>query len=98
MRICIDKRNGKVVPDFQGSPSEGTLLKNAVNALGGTFADYEEREVDDVEYKEKLDAFMLETKPLRDAAKKANDDMRKSAKDKLKALGLTNEEITLFIV
>ena len=93
MIICIEKKTGKVIPDFQSSATAGTLIKNAVNAGLGKAEDFEEREVTKEEYKSEVDAFQLSMKPQRDAEALDRKTTIESAITKLKAVGLTNKAL-----
>lgn len=97
MLICINKKTGEVVPDFQSRATEGTLIKNAVNAGFGVAEDFEEIQVTEERFGQELDAFQLSKKPERDATEKKRKDDFKSLKKKLKDLGLNGDEIGLLV-
>lgn len=97
MLICINKKTGEVVPDFQSSATPGTLIKNAVNAGLGVAEDFEEQDVEKEVYQSHVDAFMELKRPESEAAELDEKNTLKSVKKKLKDLGLTDKEIkTLF--
>ena len=67
-RIVIDKRTGKVITDFQGNPTPGTLTRNAVRSQDGKESDYEEQEVTDEVYAQHVADFKELLRPQREAA------------------------------
>ena len=91
--VCFDKRTGEVVNDFQSGAKTGTLIDNAVRAGLGSVGDFEERIVSDDEF-ETLDN---QTNDAMRAQSEQEWVQRKAdavkARDKLKALGLTADEV-----
>lgn len=96
-RILIDKRTNKTVNDFQSNPAPGTLLSNAVKAGLGNIEDFEEKEVTEQKYKVEMDKVLAPLRAQREAEKQLRIQTLESAKTKLKAIGLTDEELEVLL-
>lgn len=97
MRICIDKRTNTVVNDFQSNPKEGSLIENAVRANLGSPKDFEEREVDDSVFEAERNKMIAQYASAIQASKNQRLMKYESIKNKLKKVGLTDDEILLII-
>lgn len=92
-RILIDKRDNSVVDDFQGSPSPGTLMGNAIRAGLGVEADFNEVDITQEEYDQHVADKKERTRVAREALVAKNAANFRSANGKLKGLGFTKDEI-----
>ena len=98
--VLYDKTNSKYVNDFQSRATSGGLMGNATKH-GRNSNEFEVRTVSDGEFAA-IEAEVNE--PEREKRNEAHkikvnkkNASRKSAKDKLKALGLTKDEIKVFV-
>lgn len=97
-RICIKKQTNEVVPDFQGIPSPGTLISNAVKAGLGQPEDFEEQIVDEDTYKNEVAKFLDKDKVSRENEIKRIRNKKKNLREKVKQkLELDEEELAFLI-
>ena len=93
MLICKRKSSGEVINDFQTKATKGSLINNAVRAGLGDADEFEEVDVPKAEYEalaEQVNGVAREAGRQAEIDKEAK---KTSAKNKLKGLGLTQEEI-----
>ena len=93
MLICKRKSNGELINDFQEKATPGTLISNAVRAGLGEEADFEEVDVTKAEYEAAAEQVNGADRVAGQQAIVDKEAKKTSAKAKLKALGLTDEEI-----
>ena len=95
-RVCILKSNGRPLEYQSGDAPLGTLTQNCINAGFGTPDMFEEKYVTKEEYQQIKEAY--DAKPespefkKKEILKKKEAD-KKTAKDKLKTLGLSEQDL-----
>lgn len=88
-RVCLKKSDGKLIEFQSGDAPLGTLTQNAVNS-GYLASDVEEKYVSVAEWEAIHKEWISDPGEAKNKVKK---NKQKSGKNKLKALGLTQEEI-----
>jgi hypothetical protein len=89
-RVCLEKTTGKLIEYQSGDAPLGTLIQNAVNA-GYKKEDIEEKYINQQEWS------VIKEKWINEPAKKEREEKQQKfdkAKNKLKTLGLTEEDIS----
>lgn len=94
-RIIVRKQTGEVIGDFQGEPKPGTLIQNAVNAGLGDASEFEEKHVTQKQYDKAKKEWLAKTQDQRDQREAERLQKGQSLVNKLKDMGLTNDEITI---
>lgn len=93
--ICVYKKSGVVVADFQSNVvKDGTLIKNAVAAGLGVEEDFEEMEVSQEDFDQHIKAFKDSVLPQgKVVAQSGEEQLKQSIETKLGNFGLSKEEI-----